>query len=284
MYIGYVDESGFVGEKRDPNQPVQVMACVLASDHNLGPTLGEYAQIMETVRKYISLRELKAQQVYGGTGPWKNVKEGIRYDVLETYINMLAGRHHRLVLSVVDNGAFFEQQQAGDDVAIRFGSPYVAGAMQLACAVQRIVSPNTGRKDRALLIFDEQRPFQARVQQLVAAPPECLRPLYGGKPGQPLLAQVIDTAYFVGSQYSPLIQTADIVAFVTRLHLQLTHYNMAKPADEGSQRIEHWFQRIKKRAAQSIAYTYPSPRGDRTEICEFYQRIAPPAVPKCFRL
>jgi hypothetical protein len=284
MYIGYIDESGFVGEKHDPNQPVQVMACVLPSVYNLGPTLSEYAEIMDVPRKHhISARELKAQQIYSGGGPWKGVRHEIRHALLEKFIHKLSQRPHRIILSVIDNGAFFERKNAGDSAAVQLGFPYVAGAMQIACAVQRFMLPKSA-KERALLIFDQQAGFEARVQELIASPLDCLRPLYKATSSNMPLTRVVDTAYFIKSHYSPLIQTADVVAFVSRLYFQLTYYGQTERFAGERQLIEQWFQPIKERAAQSISCTYPRPSGGNVQICQFYQRIAPSVVPKCFRL
>lgn len=61
MYVGYVDESGYVGSARNESQPLQIMACILPSAYNLHRTYDEFGEIMQILRdNNIPLRELKA--------------------------------------------------------------------------------------------------------------------------------------------------------------------------------------------------------------------------------
>ena len=144
MYIGYVDESGYVGHARNPDQPVQAMACILPSAYNLHRTTDEFAGIMRILRRNnIPLAELKAEEIYRGRGAWQRVNGDIRHKILTQYFNWLVNRRHKIILSLIDNNKFFDLKDSGNQIAGRLGFPYVAGALHIALAVQK---HNQGKK------------------------------------------------------------------------------------------------------------------------------------------
>ncbi|RKY54829.1 MAG: hypothetical protein DRP89_04495 [Candidatus Neomarinimicrobiota bacterium] len=277
MYIGYVDESGYVGHARNPDQPVQAMACILPSAYNLHRTTDEFAGIMRILRRNnIPLAELKAEEIYRGRGAWQRVNGDIRHKILTQYFNWLVNRRHKIILSLIDNNKFFDLKDSGNQIAGRLGFPYVAGALHIALAVQKHNQGKKKNKGKTILIFDEQRDFEDTVEDLIARPPGFTDIFYGyrARDGSKL-DQIIDTAYFVKSHYSFLIQTADTVAFVSRLYLQLTDYGMQESYPGELNRLQQWFNMIRGRL---IPRTHVYPRGSY-EIFEFYRNVAPRYMP-----
>ncbi len=273
MYIGYVDESGYVGRARNPDQPVQVMACILPSVYNLHRTTDEFGANLQTLRaNAIPLTELKAEEIYRGRGVWGRVEGVVRHRIFSTYFDWLVSRRHKIVLSLIDNNRFFDLKDSGDQIAEHLGFPYVAGALQIALSVQRHNQGRKKNKGKTILIFDEQNEFEGAVEDLIAQPPEFTDGFYGYRPRDRFkLNQIIDTAYFVKSHYSHVIQTADTVAFVSRLYLQLTNYGMEQAYNGELNRIEGWFNTIRERL---IPRSHVNPRGSH-EILEFYRRVEP---------
>ena len=277
MYIGYVDESGYVGRNRNPAQPVQVIACVLPNAYNLHRTINEFAENMQTLRdNNVPLAELKAEEIYRGRGAWATVDGSLRHEVFARYFRWLESRKHKIVLSLIDNNRFFDLKDAGDPIAGHLGFPYVAGALHVALAIQRNNKVIKKNKGRTILIFDEQGEFENTVEDLIAQPPEFTDIFY--KPGskkETKLNQILDTAFFVRSHYSFAIQVADTVAFVSRLHLELTRYGREQSYVGELNRVAGWFNMI---LARLIPTHNLYPTGSRG-ILRFYRDIAPNNMP-----
>jgi len=277
MYIGYVDESGYVGHARNPDQPVQAMACILPSAYNLHRTTDEFAVNLQILRdNNIPLAELKAEEIYRGRGAWKRVDGDIRHKIFSRYFSWLVNRKHKIILSLIDNNRFFALKDSGNQIADYLGFPYVAGALQIALAIQRHNQGQKKNKGKTILIFDEQRDFENTVEDLIAQPPEFTDVFYGYQAkNKGRLDQIIDTAYFVKSHHSYLIQTADTVAFVSRLYLQLTVYGMQESYSRELNRIQEWFDMIRGRL---IPRTHVYPNGS-DDIFKFYRSAAPHDMP-----
>lgn len=100
MYIGYVDESGYVGRAKDPKQPLQAMACILPSAYNLHRTTDEFAVNLQILRdNNIPLAELKTEEIYRGRGAWRRVGGNIRHEIFSRYFAWLVDRKQRLSLA-----------------------------------------------------------------------------------------------------------------------------------------------------------------------------------------
>lgn len=277
MYIGYVDESGYVGRNRNPAQPVQVVACVLPSAYNLHRTIAEFSQNMQILRDNdIPLAELKAEQIYRGRGPWAAVNGNLRHEIFARYFRWLETRKHKIVLSLIDNNRFFDLKDSGDPIAGVLEFPYVAGALHVALAIQKNNKDIGRNKGRTILIFDDQDEFQKTIEESIAQPPEFTDVFYGYRSKDKIkLNQILDTAYFVKSHYSFLIQVADTVAFVSRHYLELTRYARDEAYVGERNRLAGWFNIILGRLVPRGSI-YPK---GAAGILEFYRRIAPNNMP-----
>lgn len=280
MYIGYVDESGYVGSSRNVNQPVQTMACILPNAYNLHRTYDDFGTIMDILNdNNIAISELKAEEIYRGRRAWNRVEGEIRHDIFSEYLNWLVERKHKIILSLIDNNKFFDLKDSEDELADFFNVPYVAAAMHIALSTQKYnqcSQRSTKNKGKTILIFDDQDEFKNKVEELVYKPPEFTDDFYGYQSRHGIrLNQIIDTAFFVKSHYSNLIQVADTVAFVSRLYLELTEYDMRESYSGELNRIQTWFDMIKARLIPS-SHCYP--RGSQG-IIMFFRNIAPSSVP-----
>lgn len=277
MYIGYVDESGYVGRTRNESQPIQTVACVLPSAYNLHRTYDDFGAIMQVLRENdIALEELKAEEIYRGRGAWERVDGEIRHNIFDTYFSWLVDRKHKLILNVIDNNKFFNLKDSGDQIATILNSPYVSGALHIALSIQKHNQRRKRNKGKTILIFDEQEEFRNKVGELIARPPEFTDIFYGYKNRDGIrFNQIIDTAYFVKSHYSYIIQIADTIAFVSRLYFQITAYEMPEAYNGELNRIKTWWYKIKTRLIPNRD-CYPS---KSNLICNFYKRIAPSNFP-----
>ncbi len=274
MYVAYVDESGFVGQTRNPDQPVQVMACIMPSDHNLHRTSREFSEIIGILRDHdVPLDEQKAEQVYGGRGPWARVPGDARHGLFEAYLQWVSRRPHAILLSVIDNERFFRLREDGNPIASELGAPYVAGALQIALAIQRLNQGKPGNKGKTILILDKQSQFQRPVEDLLADPPGFTDPFYRCDDPTKRLDQLLDTAYFVDSRYSYFVQAADTVAFVSRLVIEMESYDRGESYTGEAERVSAWFNTIRRRLKPASCLC---PRG-REDIKCFYRELFPAA-------
>ena len=271
MYLGYIDESGFVGHQPNAEQPVQVVACVLANVYNLHRTMDEFQGTIQFLRdRHIPLRESKAGDIYRGRHAWHGV--GIeRHQVLTQHFQWLAARGHKLILSIIENQKFFDARNGGDPVATLFQAPYVAGAIHMALSVQKRHQAQKKNKGKTVLIFDEQQAFESRVEDLIGEPPEVTDAFYGYEGEGQRLSQILDTAFFAKSHFASLIQVADTVAFVAGAYLRLVQYGGEQAYVGELQRIIEWINVLRQHLVPA-SQVYPQ---RHSAVTDFFRNVAP---------
>lgn len=276
MFLAYADESGFVGARPDPNQPIQALAALLVNTRRMHKTSAEFREILTILREHdIPLEELKAEEIYGGRGPWEHVDGEPRHRIFDIYLRWVESRGHKIVISLVDNQRFFDLKEEGSQIAAWLEVPYVAGALHVALAIQRKQQTWKENKGKTVLIYDEQLQYQNKVMEIVAQPSEKTDPYYkyGGKKER--LDQIIDTAYYACSHFSILVQVADTIAFIARRHAELCSYGFDERFDGECTRIENWIERIQRHLIER-RHVYPP---GQVPIISFYKTIAPQPMP-----
>jgi len=270
MFISYADESGYCGRKYNPKQPVQVFAAVVSNAYSIHKTRKEFSYNLKFLRKHkIHIRELKASEIYRGRGGWKRISAKTRHGIFERYFKWLRGRNHKIIISIIDQKPFFS---TNNDISKILKVPYVAGAVHIALAIQRLHNNKKKNKGKTILIFDEQKKYQNNVSKIIAEPEAILLEYYKeGKRDDPL-GQIIDTAYFTSSHYSFLLQVADTAAFVYRRYYELVKYEFKESYDGEQKKIERWIKILNKlKVPKSIVY----PQRPQQEICKFYNYFLP---------
>ena len=271
VYLAYIDESGYVGHQPNAEQPVQVIACVLANAYNLHRTMTDLQGTIQFLRdRNIPLRELKAGDIYRGRHAWHGVGDE-RHQVLTQHFAWLAARGHKLILSVIENQKFFGARTNGNPVATLFEAPYVAGAIHVALSVQKRNQGQKKNKGKTVLIFDEQEAFEGRVEDLIGEPPDFTNTFYGYEGEGERLSQIVDTAFFAKSHFASLIQVADTVAFVASLYLRLVQYGGQEAYAGELQRITGWTNMLRQHLVP-LAQVYPQ---RHSAITDFYRNMAP---------
>lgn len=134
MFICYGDESGYTGRRSDPRSPFLVVAGVLVNTYNMHKSQDEFEDIVQTVSDQagIDFAELKAKELYGGSGVWSESSCGLdgreRQELFRDILLWFSQRRHKVVLSVIDNNAFFNQVEEDDnDILKELQVPYVGG-------------------------------------------------------------------------------------------------------------------------------------------------------------
>jgi len=248
MFICYADESGYTGNRSDPRSPFLVMAGVLVNTYGMHKSQNEFADIVRTVqeRAGIDFAELKAKDLYAGRGIWAQSNCGLdgreRQELYRDILIWFRQRRHKVVLSVIDNEAFFRLVDE-NGIAEELGVPYVAAALHLALMIQRRHKNKKSNKGKTLLIFDQQKEFEKQVSRILAFPPPWTDEYYEWDGEGDRLDQIIDTAYFIRSHHASFVQVADLIAYAVRKYVELKAGEPEKYEGE-LKKIESWYQEI----------------------------------------
>ena len=278
MYVCYVDESGHTGEKLDPNQPVEVVCGVLTDITKLFKTQRELSELMQVLKdKGISVDELKARQVYGGRGSWKNVDGDLRHDIFEILLKWAIERKCKFIICPIDSKKFFDAKKNNCAYSKLLKHPYEAGAINVTLAIQRAHGSKKNNKGKTFIIFDEQAKHDKHVGNLVTKHIHHFDDVYGFSPSPRLKYQperldaIVDVPLFSKSNASILIQVADMVAFVVNQYLKLKVYDFEESYTGEKKRIGKWYKTI---GDNVLAHTAIDPPG-KDASCVYFRDIRP---------
>lgn len=249
MFLAYADESGFTGQKSNPEQPVLVVGAIMPNVYRLHKTQTEFGEIVELCEALgISLTELKAEQIYRGRGPWRGVDYEDRDRILEVYLTWLSDRGHKILISAIDNKEYFSfvKQMPDHPCAMDLPYPYLAGALHIAMMIQKLNKNKKKNKGRTILIFDQQDQFENHVTSLICNPPDFTDPFCNYDPEKDVdrFDQIVDTAYFVRSHQAYLAQVADVISYIARLYIELNYYGVDESYEGERQKVNCWYSYI----------------------------------------
>jgi hypothetical protein len=220
------------------------MAGILVDTYRMHRTQDELAGLIrlfeQTGRR---VEELKGQELYQGSGPWSDMDGSDRHRLYEQILEWLAGRRHRIPLSVLDNA------RARALIRSTYGwlkAPYVAAGLHLALQVQRANRGKDRNKGKTLLVYDQLGQHEADLSHVIAHAPPDTDPYYGYARG-PRLDQIVDSVYFVRSHHASFIQLADVVAFVARRRAELVALGGRERFPHERERLDRWWERLASR-------------------------------------
>lgn len=145
--------------------------------------------------------ELHAAEIFNGAKSWQKGTIQQRIDLLDKALSVI-GRYDIEVIARGVNIARFRKNYPGQD-------PY---RWEFSNLLERLNERLRARQERGLVISDEQAQYREGIQRDVAHSKE-----YGtGGYRSQTLDRIVDTAHFVDSRLSRMIQLADMAAFVLR--------------------------------------------------------------------
>lgn len=177
--------------------------------------------------------ELHAAEIFGGVRAWHKGTIDQRIDLLDDVLSVLVNKD----IEVIARGANltrFKKNYAGDPYRWEFSN-----------LLERLNERLRARNERGLVISDEQSQHREGIQRDVANSKELGT---GGYRSQKL-ERILDTAHFVDSKLSRMIQLADMSAFILR--------RRATFSTERDPRLEQVMARLSKRVTDAL----PSPTG-----------------------
>lgn len=234
MKFIYIDESG----QRDREQgDIFVMAGFLidAFRHRK-----QAANFKNHIRNFLDLyekppKEIKTKAMIRGARPWNKVEGDQRKAFLEGAVDLAVSCAD--IYAVAFSLEQFRKTTQEMRKAPPFGTSYwVGAAMFLAAMVQRQMQSFKRNKGRTVVIFDDHRNlpqvsdllhqadpwfdalYKRRIQQRVKGKDKAMwKPIKQDK----RFEQIIDSAFSIKSEHSPFVQTADMIAYIYKRHLEL---------------------------------------------------------------
>lgn len=278
MYACYVDESGHCGAAYDKKQPVEVVCGVMTDVTKLFKTQRQHARILSELNRLgIPVSELKASEAYAGRKAWRNVDHRDRDAFFQGMFSWFEDRCCKCIACPVDSKTFFDMRSDGSSIAAAFGQPYVAGAMNVVLAIQRLHRSRKNNKGKTFVIFDEQREADQVLMGILQGDLTFTDDYTGYKPRPrakvppPRFDQIVDVPYYSKSHLAVLIQLADFAAYVVSRHLQITIYNDAERYTGEAKKIKAWYTKVGSCCVTHTAVD-PKPKGDLTS---FFSAVRP---------
>ncbi|MBN8684406.1 MAG: DUF3800 domain-containing protein [Chitinophagales bacterium] len=279
MYACYIDESGHCGEKLNPQQPVEVLFGVVTDVTKLFKTNREHNGMLKILEdENIPITEVKSANIYRGRGDWQGVKPERRVEFIDQVLSWAVARTCKFIVCPIDSSKFFDRKAKGCRYANLLKYPYEAGAVNVVLALQRDKAGKKNNKGKTLVVFDEQGGHDKNLSAIFdldlsfsdgytgyRCPPRA-------KNKPPRLEEVIDIPFFSKSHISPLIQVADLGAFVVNRYLLLTVYGKPESYQNELEVITKWYTILGQNA---INHTNINPPMRSDGLCQFYTSVRP---------
>lgn len=247
MYVFYGDESGFSkGVRLEPEQPITVYAGVLIDRTKLNKAIATFDGILESINNGIAQKvtELKFNDIKQGKYPYSVnfPKVDDKADLLERIITDFQREiSFKIFYSAICDELFLQEKKNGDTNAIKLHHPYTAACYRVLSRIEQTQAVKRNNKGNTFVVLDEQHTLQKQIESLIQSPLHI-----------PKFTQIIDTAYFGKSEYSKLIQIADLIVGIIRFHYCCIH--MDKPRNHFTQRIEKIYTHIQGNAIVRECY------------------------------
>lgn len=212
MLICYLDESGNTGRRLDdPGQPIHLIAAVLVREDRvriMSDRLDALAAAAPTTRPLI---EYRGQEIFGGTGPWRDVQPRMR---IREYAKALS------VLGEVD-AAVAHASISKIRLAAMGGhslpNPHLHALQFLTEAIQIWIAEQLDPLcQRVMLVADENHEQEKYAYDLICDMQTIGGPVIDSIKPTVKLDNFVDAIYFTKSDQNRGVQLADLVAFIIR--------------------------------------------------------------------
>lgn len=264
MKFCYLDETGTGSE------PVVILVGVIVDIQRMNRTKvdwdGLFEDISSLARKPIT--EIHTKDLIPGNDAWRGVDAPIRVEIVDTILDWLIERKHKLTFSAIDKQKF---NKASDDRKDAFKNEWIAAAFHIALTLQKAHQGKKNNKGHTLLIFDKGKE-PAELVEMLTNPPEWSDTFYDKSKKQAQLDQIIDVPFYADSQHIALIQIADLVCYILRRYSEIKDFGDKEKYTGELARYEAWVGKI-----QSLCLT-TNHRYKKRGACitaQFFKDMAP---------
>ena len=200
-----------------------------------------------------------------------------RLKFMDLLLNWIRERYCKFIICPIDSKIFFDLKAQECPTTGLFKYPYEAGAFKVVASVQRMNKSKKNNKGKTIVIFDEQHGHDGNFLSLFEGDLSFSDDFTGYQPkprarNQPeRFDQIVDVPHFSKSHLAPMIQLADVCAFVVNRYLQITVYNSHERFDGELQQISDWYHLI---GDNIVAHGSFDPNG-RDGLCGYYRALRP---------
>ena len=188
----------------------------------------------------ISCSELHGHQLFAGKEEWKGVATDHRIDVYKRALSIIPQHGIEVLYRGIDLDGYRAKYRGssdprGDAFSFMFGD----------LLTKHLVRRSRDRNERVLVVTDQQHQYADRLRR---AHSEARSSQPDGE------ARIIDACHFVDSSHSPLVQLADLAAFIQRRRILVP--------EEGDKHAEQAMAML----AQIVEDSIPGPRSSYSSV------------------
>jgi Protein of unknown function (DUF3800) len=233
MKFAYIDESG----ERDQGD-VFTMAGILVDATKLRKWTAEFdTNLLEFKRQHPAIPDdFKTKAFINGRGGWRQIDAEDRKQFLRDICAWVVqcGQVYAYGMSFQ---AFENAVAASADLPENQNSYWVACSLFTTCMIQKKNQKQPNNKGLTVLIFDDNKVHMPKLLDGIYKPDGWFDGIYaqkrivrgksvwGVKPAN-RFDHIINSAFAIKSEHSPLVQVADILSYIYRRHLEL--FNVAE--------------------------------------------------------
>ena len=207
MKLCYVDETGM----DDGSDVILTVGIVVDATTRLVKATRESSERLKALTGLVSnaMPELKSSQLYNGSGKWRKLSGEKRHAEISRLVEWFCDGYYKIALAAAD-----KDKDVPDDLDdIR--SLEMLTAYHVILQVQRAHQGAKKNKGTTLLVMDRSK-LQGQTVDLILDPPAWADEYYQrGRKDEPF-NQIVHAPFYVESHQFPLVQLADLVAFVYR--------------------------------------------------------------------
>ncbi len=218
--------------------------------------------------------ELHTAEFYAGKGFWRGLDGPKRSTLISAIFDWLEDRKHKIVFSAIHRDEF-KKATSARSLPPEVGSMWRFLGLHLILAVQKKHMGESGTKGHTVFVFDSKKWDEAKLTELVRAPPSWTDSYYSRNPKIERLNCVVDVPYFSDSASVPLIQLADFLAFFLRRYIEMKDALVPAKYDGEDLKLDDWGKRISR---LSIGSAHMYPKSKRCPCADIFFGIAPKAA------
>jgi len=214
MHFLYVDEAGQTGKDlMCKQQPVFAMASICVSDEKWKTTS---AKILKAIADFFdghvpSGFELHSSELLSpdGQGSFEGYERNKRNHLAKHLLSILAQRGHKAFMTVVHKSHLSETDPPDKDYGFDWKDPWeLSFDSHLTMFEEFLRSSRTGQSSTDLVIVDHDNDYLDFIRTHSASRQAAV--------GWRLLKKIVEIGYTAASHANPMIQMADLAAFVTK--------------------------------------------------------------------
>lgn len=282
MKFCYADETGHSG-----NEQIFVMVGIIIDEkklHKYSREVGEKIRKLESEYHAIhdkGFKEIKTHALLSGKNKgWSKISPDIRKEFCLDLCKMAQSVPFQIVFSAIDR----EKHSALNfDEYPDFCKKYwQSAAIQIALEAHCANSGTKRNKGKTLLIFDNNQQEASNLSDFLFQPDEWIKAYYNPPKKEPLLDNIIDTAFGIKSHHSGLVQVADCYAYIIRRCLEIRSLGQAEKWNvDGGEfgYISQCMQLLSPKLELSKKKRNMKP-SSAPECINFYNQIAPDELMK----